>query len=128
MPRIRFYQQDGSIHAETELTTFKSLYDAGGMMARCYLRDGSCHEGFVCFTPGMDAASYEKDYGLTFFLCTWAHLDEETHSLVGDDDSKYDQNYEPIDYQDVEHIDAILYSNPRWGGLLYNHFFIEISR
>ena len=69
----------------------------------------------------------EENHGSTFFLWTWAHLDEKTHRLVGDGKSKYDQNYEPIDYLDVERVDTILYSNPRWGGHLYNHFFIEIE-
>lgn len=122
MPRIRFYQQDGRLHDEQELTP-QSLYDAMGMMARCYLSNGTYRDGFVCFSPGPE--SQKKDYGSTFFLWTWAHLDEETHRLVGDDKTKYDQNYEPIDFLEVEGIDAILYSNPRWGGLLYNHFFID---
>lgn len=124
MGRIRFYQQDGRVNDEQELTP-DSLYSAMGMMARCYLRDGSQHDGFVCFTPGIDLESQRKDYGSTFFLWTWAHLDEKTHKLVGDDRSKYDQTYESIDYLDLESVDAIMYSNPRWGGLLYNHFFID---
>ena len=48
MRKIRFYQQDGRIHDEQELT-HDSLYGAMGMMARCYLRDDSIHDGFVCF-------------------------------------------------------------------------------
>ena len=124
MRRIRFYHQDGKINDEQELTP-ESLSEAIGMMARCYLRDGSCHEGFVCFSPEMDTEDRQRDYGSTFFLWTWAHLDENTHSLVGDGDSMYDQNFEPIDYTEVERVDAILFSNPRWGGGLRNHFFIE---
>lgn len=103
----------------------ESLYEAMGMMARCYLSDGSRCDGFVCFSPSMDLEIQNKDYGSTFFLWTWAHLDQEKHQLVGDDESKYEQHYQPIDFREVEQIDAILYSNPRWGGLLYNHFFID---
>lgn len=124
MREIRFFQQDGRLCDKKELTP-QSLHGAMGMMARCYLRDDSYHDGFVCSSPGIDIEGQQKDYGSTFFLWTWAHLDEETHRLIGDDESKYDQNYEPIDFLEVESIDAILYSNPRWGGLLYNHFFVD---
>lgn len=124
MGKICFYQQDGRVHDEQELTQ-ESLYDAMGMMARCFLRDGSQHDGFVCFTPGIDIESHTKGDGSTFFLWTWTHLDDNKHRLVGDDRSKYDQSYEPINFLEVERVDAILYSNPRWGGLLYNHFFID---
>lgn len=124
MRRIRFYARDGRIHSERELTP-ENLYGALGMMARCYLRDDSYHDGFVCFSPGLDIESQEKDYGSTFFLWTWANLDEETNQLVGNGQTKYNKNYEPIDFLEVERVDAILYSNPRWGGLLYNHFFID---
>ena len=122
MRRIRFYEQDGRIHDEKELTA-ESLFGALGMMARCYLRDGSYRDGFVCDPSVLDIE--KKACGATFFLWTWAHLDEKTHRLVGDGESKYDQNYEPIDILEVDRVDAILYSNPRWGGLLYNHFFID---
>lgn len=124
MRKIRFYQQDGRIHDEQELT-HDSLYGAMGMMARCYLRDDNIHEGFVCFQTDIGNETDEKENGSIFYLWTWAHLDTESHSLVGDGEEKYDQHYEAIDYLEVERVDAILYSNPRWGGLLYNHFFID---
>ena len=121
----RFCQQDGVIRHEMELTP-QSLFDALGMMVRCYMRDGSCHDGFVSFTPGWDVESLRNDYGSSFFLWTWAHLDEATNQLVGTGAVKYEQNFEAIDFREVEHTDAILYSNPRWGGRLHNRFFVDV--
>lgn len=124
MQMIRFYQQDGKKHDELELTP-QSLKDAIGMMARCYLRDDSFHDGFISFSDGVKMNTTGEESDSTFFLWTWVHLDEETHRLVGDDEEKYQQKYEQIYFEEVERIDAILYSNPRWGGRLYNHFFID---
>ena len=84
MRKIYFYEQDGRVHDERELTS-ESLFDAIGMMARCFLSDGSCHEGFISLSPGIEAALERRDYGSTFSLWTWAHLDEDTNQLFDDE-------------------------------------------
>ncbi len=121
--KIHIFSYEGKFLGEEELT-LSNLQGYIGMMARCYMPDGSYSDGFITFTPDNEP----KDYGSSFFLWTWANLDEETHQLLGDGDEKYEQNYKKIEhYRDVEKIDVILFSNPRWGGRLYNHFFIDTT-
>lgn len=55
-------------------------------------------------------------------LWTWANLDEDKHELIGNNDSKYDKNYQKVKIEDIVYIEAILHSNPRWGGQLTNRY------
>lgn len=49
-------------------------------------------------------------------------LDEKTHQLIGDDIHKYDQIFQRVEIQDIETMECILHSNPRWGTELTNKF------
>ena len=62
------------------------------------------------------------------YLWTWKNLNEETHQLEGTEEEKYDTNLERINILDINDMDAILYSNHRWGGNLTNKFFIDGRR
>ncbi len=49
-------------------------------------------------------------------------LNENTHKLIRNDLEKYNKTYKKIIIKNITSIDAILYSNPRWGGRLTNKF------
>lgn len=61
-------------------------------------------------------------------LWTWDNLDEDNHELIGDNDSKYNQTFKRVNIKDIIRIEAILHSNPRWGGRLTNRFDYFASR
>lgn len=42
------------------------------------------------------------------------NLDEDNHQLAGDANSKYDQTFIKAYIAEIEKIEAIFYSNPRW--------------
>ncbi len=49
-------------------------------------------------------------------------MDEENGKLVGKDNEKYNQTFRKIAIDEIERVEAIIYSNPRWGGKLTNKF------
>ena len=60
------------------------------------------------------------------FLWIWDNLNEESHKLlIGNEENKYNQTFKRINIDDIIRVESILYSNPRWGGVLTNRFFIK---
>ena len=123
---IAYYTADGKFKEQQDLN-YDSLGNTNGMMLRCFMKDGTQMEGFAdpYRTHGMPP--YDGSIHDYIYLWTWDHLDEKIHRLVGDDDTKFDQTHVPVPIHEIIHIDAILYSNPRWGGRLTNRFFIDIT-
>lgn len=124
--KISFYKRDGTLAQQQEINR-ANISDILGMMVRCIMKNGDIHEGF-------SAPFYrEGDYppvgrgGDYTYLWTWDHLDEETHRLIGDNQTRFDQTFTPIEVNKIISMDAILYSNPRWGGKLTNRFFLGAS-
>ena len=111
MGKIIFYNSDGTIKNDAELTN-DNLNRTNGMLSKITLKDGTEKVGFVQIPK-------ESEY---IFLWTWKNIDEEKHILVGNDDSKYDQKFEKVQINQIENVQAKLYSNPRWGGILTNKF------
>ena len=71
---------------------------------------------------GIDASSLEY-----ITLETFVNLDENTHTFVGEANHKYDIYREAIPMSLISHIDAILYSGLRWGGIPTNKFDLKIT-
>ena len=125
MRSIRLYDINGVLKEEVGFTEH-NLLETGGMMVRCHMRDGSIQEGFSSPFCNPNAAETKLDYD-HLYLWTWKHLNEETHRLEGDEATKYDTTVVAVKISEIESIEAILYSGPRWGGRLHNQFFVEVK-
>lgn len=92
-------------------------------MVRCFLNNNKIYEGFVDVYRQFESAEMIFAVGEYIHLWTWDNLNEKTHQLEGDLQSKYSQTYTPIKIIDILKMDAILYSNPRFGTRLTNTFW-----
>ena len=121
--KISYYKKGGTLVAQEELTADNTMGTLG-MMVRCIMKNGDIYEGYSDIQ-----GPRERRNGLSvkrgiLYLTTWRHLDEETHQLMGDENTKYDLTYTPLLIDKIVSMDAILYSNPRWGGGLTNRFVL----
>lgn len=124
---ILFYKKNGELK-DREILNNDNLQHINGMMTRCKMQNGTIEIGFSD-TFRDDNGNY--DFGQTknyIFLWKWANLDEEKHQLIGSVEDKYNQIFKKIMVKDIIQIEAILYSNPRWGGMLTNEFILEKSK
>lgn len=123
--KIIFYKLNGEINSE-ELLNEESLRYTNGMMLKCYMKNGTEEIGFAdpYRIKDDDFDELVHDY---INLWTWDNLDEDKHELIGDNDSKYNQTFKKVNIRDIIRIEAILYSNPRWGGELTNSFDYFVS-
>ena len=130
MRKITYYKLNGEVTKEVLLNN-KTIKDCPGMKIRCVLIDGSEHVGFANpfysfekgdIVLGNDAVSLEY-----ITLETFINLDENTHTFVGEENHKYDIYREAIPISLISHIDAILYSGLRWGGIPTNKFNLKIT-
>ena len=124
LPKIYYYRGDGTLY-DDDVLNLETLRNINGMMVRCYMQNGSVLIGYAePFRAGLESG---LGYGNepVIYLWTWDNIDEDTHTLVGDDSTKYNQTHVPARINQILRIDAILYSNPRWGGVLTNKFYIE---
>lgn len=111
MRSIIFYNPDGTIKKEMELTSANLEY-TNGMLTRCTMKDGTEKVGYV-------ETAIKEGY---LILWTWKNVDEEKHILVGDENSKYDKESCKVEINQIEKAEARLFSNPRWGGKITNKF------
>lgn len=126
MRKITFYKLDGQVKSE-ELLTKENLEHISGMMTKCIMRDGTEEVGFADPTGAYDKEKYSEKVEEYIYLWTWDNLNEETGELAEDDDGKYNQTFKPVKIDDIEKVEAIIYSNPRWGGKLTNKFEFYIN-
>ena len=125
MGKISYYKKDGTLQYQKELNN-ENIGETIGMMIRCTMKNGGFCEGFADPFRTHGKAEFDGAFHDFIYLWTWDHLDEETHRLVGDFHTKFDQTFVPVAIQEIESIDAILYSNPRWGGKLINRFSLNV--
>ncbi|MBQ4136655.1 MAG: hypothetical protein IJD67_00965 [Clostridia bacterium] len=128
MKKITYLYMDGRISKEYPLNK-SSIMECHGMKIKCILIDGSEHIGFAnpyySFEKGaITLDPQELDY---ITLETFANLDEETHTFVGDKEHQFDINREVIPISLISHIDAILFSALRWGNPPTNKFNLKIN-
>jgi len=118
--KIIFYKYNGDFDREEELNE-DNLANTNGLIIKCHLKDGSEKVGYSDPYRLHDDNTFivVEDY---IYLVTWTNLDEETHELVGDGDSMYDRTYTRVNIDDIISVEAILFSNPKWGGRLTNLF------
>lgn len=121
MKEIIYYNSTGEIKNREQLNK-DTIAKCNGMKIKCWLTDNSYKVGFADVFRSHDENEYDGTIKNYIHLCVFDNLDESKHQLVGDDDSKYDQTYSKIDIGDIKIIEAILYSNPRWGAKLTNKF------
>ena len=89
------------------------------------MKHGSVQIGFADSYRVHSQSEFTGQVKDIIYLWTWDNIDETTHQLVGTEDDKYSQTYVPVKIKYITQIDAIVFSNPRWGGLLTNKFFID---
>lgn len=121
MKKIVFYKLNGQVKSEEELTK-ENLEHINGMMTKCTMVNGIEEVGFADTTGVYNKKIYDGRIHDYIYLWTWDSLNEETGKLIGDGDEKYNQNHKPVKIDDIEKVEAITYSNPRWGGKLTNKF------
>ncbi len=124
--KIIFYKLNGEINSE-ELLNEESLSDTNGMMVKCYMKDGTENIGFSDPYRTLDN-NFDNLVRGYINLWTWENLDENKHELIGDNASKYNQSIKRVNINDIISIDAIMYSNPRFGGKLTNSFDYFVSK
>lgn len=124
--KIIFYNLVGEIHSEKSLNE-EFLRNTNGMMLKCHMKNGVEEIGFA--DP---YRIHDKDFDNSVHdyinLWTWDNLDEDKHELIGDNDSKYNKTFKRVNIKDIVYIEAVLCSNPRWGGRLTNNFDYFTSR
>ena len=121
--KILFYKLNGELDSTEQLNNH-NLRHINGMMTRCTLINGTTEVGFADPLRTHDRNSFDDKIHDYIYLWTWDNLDEESHTLIGDDEDKYNQTFKKIDIGDITKVESILYSNPRFGGLLTNKFHI----
>ncbi len=122
--KIYYYKNDGSCEGESPLNN-ESLGNINGMMVKCHMKDGSVQIGFAEPYRVHNESEYTGEVKDVIYLWTWDNIDELTHRLIGDGDDKYSHTFVPVKIEYITRIDAILYSNPNWGGRLTNKFYID---
>lgn len=122
MGKIINYTLRGEIKSELPLNE-KYLDNIHGKLVRCHMVDGTHIVGFG--DPYRTRFDFDNKIHDIIYLWTWDHLDETTGQLIGEGDEKYNQTFTPVKIDQIKDIEAILFSNPRWGGRLTNKFFIK---
>lgn len=109
MAEITFYSMSGKIKGKKTLN-FETLEpDPLGEMARVTLKDGTVHEGYVeepYIRKGISSAK-QVDYMTLFFF----DVDPKTYKPR----SSNLINKSKFPLKEIAKMEAILYSNPRWG-------------
>ena len=123
---ITIYNSDGSI-AEIKEFNAINLIQIDGMLSRCTMKNGEQFDGFVDIYRSYYKNNHnDKSRNLIYFW-TWDNIDEDAHRLIGDIDTKFNQTFRPVEISQIHRIDAILYSNPRWGGRITNRFYLNVQ-
>lgn len=120
MCKIKYYMNNGKLEKEEELNE-ENLKHTNGMILKCLLFDNTEEIGYADPYRTHDN-EYDGEVHDYINLWIWENLDEECHQLIGDEINKYNQIFKKIEINKIKKIDAILYSNPRWGGQLTNKF------
>lgn len=127
MKEIIYYDLSGKIINREQLN-INNIGKCNGMKIRCWLKDNSQKVGFADVYRIHDENDYDGTVKEYINLCIFVNLDEDKNQLIGNDDSKYEQSYIKVEIEDIETIEAILHSNPRWGTSLTNKFQFSDSK
>ena len=105
--KICFYKLNGTMQNEVDFNE-ENLKGTFGMKVRCVFKDGTEKVGYSCCND-----NYYKngmiDCISNFELWTLRDFNIDKPNMI------YEQEFTPVDLTNIERIDAILHSNPRWG-------------
>lgn len=120
--KIYFYRQDGHIDHD-DVLSIETLARINGLKIRCHLNDNTDRVGFA---DSFRVQTNNYDGTVHDFINVWTYdnLDETTHKLVGDENTKNKQTPQAVMINSISYIEAILFSNPSYGGKLTNKFEI----
>lgn len=111
---------DESLQAK-EILNNNNIGKTNGMMIRCKLKNGQSFDGYSDPYRFYDN-SYDGKVKNYIFLTKYKYYDSKNKNFKDDVSNKYEQSGTKINIKDIDSIDAILYSNPRWGGRILNKF------
>lgn len=114
MDKIKFYKYDGTLDHE-ELLNENTLAGTNGMLLRCHMNDGTTEIGYSDPFKTHNEEEFDGEVSDYIYLWTWDNIDEEKHQLIGDIETKYNQTFKKVIINKINTVEAILYSNPRWG-------------
>ena len=113
MKTIIFYTLNGKYESIEPLTE-SNVNKICGSKVKVITTDGKEHVGYL--------ENFYKVYDYVN-LYTYKFLDEKSGKLIAlEGQNKYELIREKIYVKDMVHVDAIRYSNPRWGTPLTNKF------
>lgn len=121
MKKIVFYERNGEVNRIVDLNA-DNLKQCNGMKLKCYLNDNSEVVGYADIFRSNNKNQFANEINKYIYLWTFDNLDEELHQLVGEEENKFNQTFRQVAINDISKIEAILYSNPRWGTRLTNKF------
>ncbi len=123
MKKIIFYNKNGTFNKKEDLT-LENLRNTNGMMSKCSMSDGTVYTGYAnpLRVNLRSSIPFDGEVHDFIYLSKWKNLDEETNQLIGNDDEKYNQIHQKVEIDKISEMECILYSNPRWGGILTNRF------
>lgn len=98
MEKINCYYLDGKLKNEYDLT-YENLKKCNGMMSRIYLKNGDIKEYYL--------NTFDEDEKV---VDIW--LIEDNDEIVKD----------KLNFEDIEKVESILYSHPRWGHKPFKNF------
>ena len=121
MSKITLYKLNGVIDKVLKLN-IDNIKGLNGMKLKCHLFNGEDKIGFADVYRTHEKEEFDNEVHDYINLWTFDMLDENTHQLVGEEENKYKQTFIKVRIDDIDNIEAILHSNPRWGTRLTNNF------
>lgn len=121
MGKINYYKYNGNLEKSEELNE-DNLKHTNGMLLKCLLNDNTEVIGYADTYRTHEKESYDGEVHDYINLWTWDNIDEEKHILIGNEETKFDQTFKKVEISKLKDIEAIVYSNPRWGGKITNKF------
>lgn len=120
--KIYFYNIEGKIDHDDNLN-IETLGRINGLKVRCHLINNT---EVVGFADSYRVLTNNYDGTIHDFINIWTYdnLDESSHKLIGDENEKNKQTPQAILINNLSYIEAILFSNPSYGGTLTNKFEI----
>lgn len=112
--KICFYKLNGTLKDEVAFNE-ENLKSTFGMKVRCVFEDGTEKIGYACCNDNYYKNNMIDCIG-NFELWTLKNFNIDKPNMV------YEQEFTSVDLTNVERIDAILHSNPRWGTIPSNKF------
>ena len=121
MGKIYYYLKNGILKREEELNEDNLRHIIGGL-TKCYLKNGDIVVGYADPLKLCEKRAFHDVVEDYIYLDTFTNLDEKTHKLIGNDDSKYDMTHTKVYVDSIKRVEVIMFSSLKWGGLPTNKF------